>query len=410
MSEITDPELDLFYYYDKLSSKQLKKHIHSTVDNLVKKCFNSLTRIVRLASNFSNQCESDSVDLCEILEKGDGMKHLAYELHKNENSQDICLDKFFLIFFEIFQKKSPQTPNLSKLFESLNNNGKAFDDVHCKIAQENDHNRDMILTTRAFDLLKIINSNDDSPRNDKTPTKSARSSFFAEYSATSEPLHSLIGSIDSVLPQPGNTGQVLGKNGTPVKMASITASPFCQMRSSFNNTKNQYTIDGMTINSNFKKMQSSNNLEQNQIKKQTSVVKEIYHQNNSLYYRGETVDGKFHGRGEMYHPNCTLKYKGNFRHGGPHGKRCTIYHDNEKIYYLGEMIEGNITGQGAMYDLNGNLESEGFYVNERLTGHDCEVYYPTGEIKYNGSFCDNHYSGYGNNFYLLNNYKVLSIM
>lgn len=126
---------------------------------------------------------------------------------------------------------------------------------------------------------------------------------------------------------------------------------------------------------------------------------EVRHQNNTLYYRGGTLEGEFHGIGELYHPNGALKYKGKMRYGGPTGKACTLYHPNGLVCYLGEMIDGNIIGRGVMFDYAGFVESEGQYYNGQLHGIKCQQYYGNGELKYKGSFSYGEYRGEGTQYY-----------
>jgi len=193
---------------------------------------------------------------------------------------------------------------------------------------------------------------------------------------TSSTYRTSISSFDSPKYDYGENGLAIGKDGTPVKFNADQTQIFNELepceaavvthcaRQNSNHKKNSPYIENNASKSfNIKegnidtydqkkaiKMLSSKELK-SATKKQSGFMNndfkasnflqaenddnfvEILHPNGKRYYRGQTLNKLFHGKGEMYHPNGNLEYRGDFMFGGPHGKRCTLYWQNEKVKY-----------------------------------------------------------------------------
>jgi len=92
-----------------------------------------------------------------------------------------------------------------------------------------------------------------------------------------------------------------------------------------------------------------------------------------LYYDGEVVDGKYHGKGNYFHSNAALKYTGDFENHSEHGLGDETSSDTKKMY-SGCYFEGRREGEkGTLFDHEGDEHivyegsfTNGHYVNGTL--------------------------------------------
>ena len=126
--------------------------------------------------------------------------------------------------------------------------------------------------------------------------------------------------------------------------------------------------------------------------------------NNMVYYDGEFLKGKKHGKGKEYYDygvTIKLKFEGEYLNGKRNGKgkEYDIYGN---LIYEGEYKNGERHGKGKEYYYNGKLRFEGEYLYGRkwnIKEYDinCNIIYELkngkGFIKEYGIYCDFVYMG-----------------
>ena len=96
------------------------------------------------------------------------------------------------------------------------------------------------------------------------------------------------------------------------------------------------------------------------------LVKEIdySHDDGSLIYEGEYLNGKRNGKGkELY--SGKIDYEGEYKDGKRSGKGREYFYNN-KLKFEGEYRNGKRNGEGKEYYDNGVLKFEGVYLNDNI--------------------------------------------
>ena len=76
--------------------------------------------------------------------------------------------------------------------------------------------------------------------------------------------------------------------------------------------------------------------------------------NNEIYYIGQVVNGKMHGKGKIfYYKNNSIMYEGDFVDNDFDGNGKYIFEDG--AYYVGQFIKGKRHGKGTLHRANGNI-------------------------------------------------------
>lgn len=132
-------------------------------------------------------------------------------------------------------------------------------------------------------------------------------------------------------------------------------------------------------------------------------------------YKGDTLQGVRHGRGQYNYPGGVFRYNGPWQHGVKHGREGSFSLPGY-FEYVGQFVDGQMTGRGRRdwadgrsYEgdwLNGEMHGKGTWSNSTLNesydgdfvsnkrhGHGT-LKLSNGDI-YDGNFCMHRYQGRG---------------
>ena len=156
--------------------------------------------------------------------------------------------------------------------------------------------------------------------------------------------------------------------------------------------KNQQTQQHPRVLNNNMSNHISNNTSMSVSREWTKV----FYPNGPLRYEGETLNGKFDGKGKLYHENGTLRHDGIFKNDGPHGvNNVVLYEENGRVSYEGSMFEGKREGNGKVYYGNGKQMYEGMFKNGGPDGENVTIFFANGVTLYEGRMEKGNRIGYG---------------
>lgn len=124
----------------------------------------------------------------------------------------------------------------------------------------------------------------------------------------------------------------------------------------------------------------------------TSKVEYEYYDDDSVRYRGEKKNNKFHGFGALYDLRGKRLYSGYWRNG--------LYHGNGKLYSKGKLLydgdwkQNKRNGYGILYNKSGQICYNGMWENGKRNGMGNE-HLNSGKLFYEGQWICDKYHGYG---------------
>jgi hypothetical protein len=120
------------------------------------------------------------------------------------------------------------------------------------------------------------------------------------------------------------------------------------------------------------------------IKRATSTIGSLYHEDMNIKYLGRLVDGKKNGEGREFHSNGNPYYDGNYQNNQPHAEKLTTFHSNKQAWYTGAMHEGQKQGNGTEFYDNGQILYSGIWEKDEPYGENVTIFNNDGSVMFEG--------------------------
>jgi hypothetical protein len=136
---------------------------------------------------------------------------------------------------------------------------------------------------------------------------------------------------------------------------------------------------------------------------ETKIISLFNSNDNTLYYKGQILNKKFHGKGELLEKS--FRYKGNFCDGEMTGKG--VYSTYNLSKYNGQMKKNRYNGYGKFETHKQGLIYEGNFIDGIFEGKgEMEITSKNDSIIYNGTFKNGFFNGKGELKYNYDKIKI----